>query len=234
LVGLEHLPARFRDALDRFAWDDATVKLDWNLDAPIPWRAEPARRAGTVHITAGVDHLTTNAAQLACGLLPSEPFLIVGQQSMTDPSRQPAGKETAWAYTHVPQQPRGDAGEEIGTTWTAGDRARFVDRLEAQVEALAPGFRDLIRGRHATFPSDFERKDGNLHGGALNGGTAQLHQQVVFRPVPGLGRPGTPVRHLFLASASAHPGGGVHGGPGANAARAAIWARRRGRLSPRT
>lgn len=233
LVGLEHLPSGFRDALDRFTWDNGTVKLDWNLDGPIPWRAAPARRAGTVHVTAGVDHLTTNAAQLACGLIPSSPFLIVGQQSMTDPSRQPPGKETAWAYTHVPQRPVGDAADEIGTSWSSGDRARFVDRLEEKVEALAPGFRDLIRGRHTTFPADFEREDGNLHGGALNGGTAQLHQQLIFRPVPGLGRPATPVKNLFLASASAHPGGGVHGGPGANAARAAIWARRRERMSLR-
>lgn len=232
LVGLEHLPPRLTAALERFEWDDATVKLDWNLDAPIPWRAEPARRAGTVHVTSGVDELTQNAAELACGLVPARPFLIVGQQSMTDPSRQPIGKETAWGYTHVPQAPVGDAGGTIGTTWSRSDRDRFVDRLEARVEALAPGFRSLIRGRHATFPADFEDEDGNLHGGALNGGTAELHQQLIFRPVPGLGRPETPVRNLFLASASAHPGGGVHGGPGGNAARAAIWSRRRSRVTP--
>ena len=232
LVGVEHLPDRFVAALGRFEWDNATVKLDWTLDGPIPWRAEPARRAGTIHVTEGVDGLTVNAGELARGLIPSRPFLIMGQQSVTDPSRQPAGKETAWAYTHVPQHPTGDAADRIGVTWSERDRHGFVERLEDEVEELAPGFRRLIRGRHTTFPTDFEHEDANLHGGALNGGTARLHQQLVFRPVPGLGRPETPIAGLFLASASAHPGGGVHGGPGGNAARAAVWARRRRRLAP--
>jgi phytoene dehydrogenase-like protein len=232
LVGVQHLSNRFTRLLDRFAWDNATVKVDWNLDGPIPWRADPARRAGTVHITEGVDGLTVNAGELARGLIPSRPFLIVGQQSMTDPSRQPPGKETAWAYTHVPQHPVGDAAGEIGVRWASDDRERFLERLEARVETLAPGFRHLVRARHASFPSNFEDEDANLHGGALNGGTAQLHQQLIFRPVPGLGRPETPIKGLFLASASAHPGGGVHGGPGANAARAALWAFRRQRVRP--
>lgn len=114
------------------------------------------------------------------------------------------------------------------------DQHRFIERLEDQIEAPAPGFRSPILARHTTFPRDLQDRDGNLRGGALDGGTGELHQQLIFRPVPGLGRPETPVKNLFLASASAHPGGGVHGAPGANAARAAIWARRRRRLSPRS
>jgi phytoene dehydrogenase-like protein len=94
--------------------------------------------------------------------------------------------------------------------------------MEAQVEAVAPGFRDLIRARHVFTPGRFQERDENLVGGALNGGTAQIHQQLVFRPTPGTGRPATPVRNLYLASFSAHPGGGVHGACGANAARAAL------------
>lgn len=232
LVGLEHLPARFATSLDRFEWDNATVKVDWNLDGPIPWTAEAARRAGAVHVSESVDHLTVNAGELARGLIPSRPFLIAGQQSMTDPSRQPADKETAWAYTHVPQRPRGDARGEIGVRWSSSDRDRFVDRIEDEVELLAPGFRALIRGRHTQLPGDFELHDANLAEGGLNLGTSRIHQQLIFRPVPGLGRAETPVKGLFLASASAHPGGGVHGGPGSNAARAATWARRRRRLRP--
>jgi phytoene dehydrogenase-like protein len=142
---------------------------------------------------------------------------------MTDPSRQPEGKETAWAYTHIPHPSRAPV--------SCDPRALddLVERIEATIEAHAPGFRALVRGRHVLTPSSFEAENANLDGGALSAGTAQLHQQLVFRPVPGLGRAETPVRSLFLASASAHPGGGVHGGPGANAARAAIlhdrWAR---------
>jgi phytoene dehydrogenase-like protein len=99
---------------------------------------------------------------------------------------------------------------------------RHVDRIEALVERHAPGFRDLVVGRHAQGPADFAQENPNLDEGAINQGTAAIHQQLVFRPVPGLGRPDTPVDRLFLAGASAHPGGGVHGAPGSNAARAAL------------
>ncbi len=126
---------------------------------------------------------------------------------MADPTRMPAGKEVAWAYTHLPH----------GVT-TAG----LAERMEERIEALAPGFRGLVRKRRVWEPSDLEAADENLRGGALSGGTSQLHQQLVFRPIPGLGRPETPVKGLYLASFSAHPGGGVHGGPGAIAAKAAL------------
>jgi phytoene dehydrogenase-like protein len=98
----------------------------------------------------------------------------------------------------------------------------FADRIEARVEELAPGFRSLIRARHLLVPAGFEAADANLRGGAIGGGTQQLHQQLVFRPTPGLGRPGTAIPGLFLAGSSAHPGAGVHGACGANAARAAM------------
>ena len=98
----------------------------------------------------------------------------------------------------------------------------LVARMEAEVENLAPGFTKLIRARHVHTPATLEAANRNLVGGAINGGTAQLYQQLVFRPIPGTGRPETPVRGLYLAGSSAHPGGGVHGGPGHNAARVAL------------
>jgi len=222
LVDAEHLPESLLRDLDRFQWDDATFKVDWSLDGPIPWSSPGARRAGTVHIVESVDELTVISSELARGLIPANPFLLIGQQSMTDVSRQPAGKETAWAYTHVPQTVRGDAAGELAGDWCPDDVRRFTDRIEARIERLAPGFRDLIRGRHTLAPADLEADNRNLHNGAINGGTAQLHQQLIFRPTPGTGRPGTPIRDLYLASGSAHPGGGLHGAAGRNAARAAI------------
>jgi phytoene dehydrogenase-like protein len=215
LLDRADVPRALRDRIRTFQWDNGTVKIDWNLDAPIPWSAEPARRAGTVHLAEGMDALSRASAELACGTIPSRPFLVVGQQQMTDPTRQPTGKETAWAYTHVPNPVRGHPLDARAT-------ADLVERMEATVEAHAPGFRDCIRRRHVLTPCDFERENSNLVGGALNGGTAQLQQQLLFRPVAGWARPETPVRRLYLASASAHPGGGVHGGPGANAAHAAL------------
>lgn len=222
LVGREHLRPSFVEDLLRFHWDQAVFKVDWNLNGVIPWTAPPARRAGTVHLVESVDALTMSRAQIACGLIPSDPFLLVGQQSIADPSRQPPGCETAWAYTHLPRDIKGDALGEIGALTERGNVERLADRMEERIEKHAPGFRSLIRGRHVASQFDLEARDGNLVGGAIAGGTAQLHQQLVFRPVPGLGRPETQIPGLYLASASAHPGGGVHGGPGANAARVAL------------
>ena len=222
LVQAEHLPSSVLGDVARFQWDDATFKVDWTLDGPIPWSAEAARSAGTVHVAEGVDALTVLASELARGLLPAKPFLLVGQQSITDPSRQPAGKETAWAYTHVPRRVRADGAGELAPRWDDGTTAAFTARIEAEIEALAPGFGRLIRGRHVLTPAGFETENPNLDRGGINGGTAQLHQQLIFRPVPGLGRATTPITDLYLASSSAHPGGGLHGAPGASAARAAL------------
>ncbi|MEP6463857.1 MAG: NAD(P)/FAD-dependent oxidoreductase [Frankiaceae bacterium] len=232
LVGREHLPPRLVTDLERFQWDNATVKVDWALSAPIPWTAEPVRGAGTVHIGGKLDNLSRYAHALDLQLIPERPFVIVGQMTTSDPTRSPAGTESAWGYTHVPWRARGDAAGQLTGDWTvASERERFLDRLESQVEAFAPGFRDLIQARHIQFPHDMEAADGNLVGGAINGGTAGLHQQLVFRPVPGLARPETPIPGLYLASSSAHPGGGVHGGCGANAARAALHAKVGGQLA---
>lgn len=224
LLDRASVPPRVLEALRRFQYDSSTVKVDWALSEPIPWQAEDARRAGTVHVTEGMDELTRHSTQLVMGQVPDRPFLVLGQYAAADPSRAPAGAEVAWAYTHVPQRTRGDAAGELTGAWDEREAEMFADRIEERVERLAPGFRDRILGRHVLTPAKLEQMNQNLVGGALSGGTAQLHQQALFRPPGGLGRPETPVRGLYLASASAHPGGGVHGGPGANAARAALRA----------
>jgi phytoene dehydrogenase-like protein len=215
------LPAPFRADMGRFHWDRSTVKVDWNLDRPIPWTADAARRAGTVHLADSVDELTETESQLVRGLLPARPFLLVGQHATTDASRYPAGCDTVWAYTHVPQSVRGDAGAEWTGHFDAEAVERFADRMQERIEAFAPGFEAAIRGRHVAGPAELEGHDPNLVGGAVAGGTSQLHQMLLFRPTPGMARAETPIPGLFLASASAHPGGAVHGAPGANAARAA-------------
>ena len=231
LVAPEHLPGRLLGDLERsFELDSATIKVDWTLDGPVPWTAPEARRAGTVHVTGSIDQLTRTMADLQTGCIPATPFLIFGQYSMTDPTRQPAGKETAWAYAHVPQNVKGDAGGELSGRWDEEEVARFADRMEGVLEDFAPGFRGLVRARHLLGPRALEEADANLVGGAINGGTAHVHQLAMFRPAPAhLGRPESPLPGLYLASSSAHPAGGVHGAPGAIAARAALGhaARRR-------
>lgn len=228
LLPRELIPRRFLAALERFQYDNGTFKLDWALDGPIPWTNPDVHRAGTVHVTEGIDALSVQAVQLSAGQIPADPFLVLGQYALADPTRQPDGCETAWAYTHVPQVVHSDAGPDgLTGRWDERESERFADRMEEQIEKLAPGFRSRVRARNIMAPHDLEAGDANLVHGALNGGTAQLHQQLVFRPVPGLGRAETPVAGLYLASASAHPGGGVHGAPGANAARAALRERPR-------
>ena len=180
LLELASLNGWYRKALTRFRVGPNTTKLDWALDGPIPWLAPAAREAGTVHV-----------GDRASG------FILVGQQSVADPSRAPEGKHTAWAYTH--------AGLD----------------MEAEIERFAPGFRDLILARHELRPADFEARNANLIGGDVGGGSYTL-RQVVFRPVPKLSPYTTPVRGLYLGGASTFPGGAVHGVPGDAAARAAL------------
>jgi phytoene dehydrogenase-like protein len=229
LLEPEHLPAQLKDDLRRFQWDFATFKVDWALDGPVPWAQEAASLAGTVHLADGVDELTRFAAQIARKLVPDRPFTVFGQMTTSDPPRSPAGTESAWAYTHVPHLVTGDAGDEgLTGAWDDKEQQIMADRVERHVERFAPGFRSLIRARRVLAPPTLQSMDANLQDGAINGGTTAMHQQLFFRPIPGSGRAETPVGGLYLASASAHPGGGVHGAPGANAARAAL----RRRTSP--
>ncbi|MFY9913738.1 MAG: NAD(P)/FAD-dependent oxidoreductase [Nocardioidaceae bacterium] len=234
LVSLDLLPARVRRGVEKFEWDPSTIKVDWALSAPVPWRDQPSAQPGTVHIAHSVDELTTFAAQIGGHTVPSDPLLLVGQMTTTDPTRSPAGTESMWAYCHAPQVVRADAGNEgITGAWDHDDLQKMADRMQARIEFFAPGFGDRVLSRRVLGPHEFMARNANLHGGAINGGTAALHQELIFRPVPGLGRAETPIAGLFLGSASAHPGGGVHGAAGANAAKAAIahdrvrrWTRR--------
>jgi phytoene dehydrogenase-like protein len=209
LVGADHLPTRLLDDLRRFTWDSGTVKVDWALSEPIPWTNGEAGAAGTVHLGVDLDDMTQYGADLARRRVPERPFVLLGQMTTADPTRSPAGTESAWAYTHVPH------GVPV-------DADAVAARIEQTIETHAPGFRDLVIGRYVQGPDELQGRNPGLIGGAINGGSAAIHQQLIFRPVPGLGRADTPIDRLFLAGSSAHPGGGVHGGPGANAARAAL------------
>jgi phytoene dehydrogenase-like protein len=234
LVPDDDLPARTVAAMKRFRLDAATVKVDWALDGTVPWGSTPTHAPGTVHVGDSVAAMSEAWSQVAAGAVPAAPFLLAGQMTTADPTRSPAGTESMWAYTHVPLEVARDAGGEgIRGRWDADDLERMADRMQEQLEQLAPGFGSRVQARRVLGPRELEARDANLQGGSINGGTAQLDQQLVLRPVPGLGRAETPVAGLYLGSASAHPGGGVHGACGMNAARAAVahdrlrpWARR--------
>jgi phytoene dehydrogenase-like protein len=156
LVGWEHLPAQLHADLRRFRWDYSTFKVDWSLRRPVPWKAEETSRAGTVHIAASLDEMSDYTAQLTTGRIPSRPFVLLGQMTTTDPSRSPGGTESLWGYTHVPRLVRGDAGGELTGWWDEREREAFADRIEAQVERFAPGWRELVSARRITPPAEMD------------------------------------------------------------------------------
>jgi phytoene dehydrogenase-like protein len=196
-------PAGFRRALERYRYGPGVFKLDWALDGPIPWRAPACGRAGTVHLAGSSSELAAAEAAVARGEVAKQPFVILAQQSLFDPTRSPAGKHTGWAYCHVPNRSDVDMTEPI----------------EAQVERFAPGFKSRILARHVMSPTDVERYNPNYVGGDINCGMADL-RQLFLRPTPRLY--GTPDRQIYLCSAATPPGGGVHGMCGVFAARSAL------------
>jgi phytoene dehydrogenase-like protein len=217
LVGrlLEECPAAaaMRRRMRRFRYGWGTFKMDWALSGPVPWRSAEARESAVIHAGDSLADLRVFTRQVRAGQLPDNPYLVIGQQSLADPSRAPAGYHTLWAYSRVPSVIEGG--------WAAC-REAFADRIERRLEGLAPGFQGLIRARAIFSPNDLETLDENLVGGDLGGGSAHIDQQLFFRPAfPYFGYR-MPVRGLYLASASAHPGAGVHGACGYNAALAAL------------
>ncbi|NUR30128.1 MAG: NAD(P)/FAD-dependent oxidoreductase, partial [Catenulispora sp.] len=176
LVGWDELPSRARADMRRFQWDFSTFKVDWALNGAIPWTAPDAAAAGTVHVGADMNELSDYALHVSTHRLPARPFLLLGQMTTADPSRSPAGTESAWAYTHVPQRVDADLGPDAITgRWDTREAEAMADRIEHQVERFAPGFRDLIRARRILTPASLEALDENLVGGALNGGTTAAH-----------------------------------------------------------
>jgi phytoene dehydrogenase-like protein len=205
----EALPGRYTRALRRYRYGPATLKIDWALSGPIPWSAPEAREAGTVHLGGPASEVLASTTAMKDGL-PERPFMLLGQQSLADPTRAPAGKHTAWAYTHGPPS----------LDWDA-QRGHYVERMEAHVERYAPGFRDLILARHVLTPRELEARNANLVNGDVGGGSYVL-SQVLFRPVRSPAPYRTPLRGCFICSAAAFPGGAVHGVPGHAAARLAL------------
>jgi phytoene dehydrogenase-like protein len=209
----ERVPSWVRWSMRRFRYAWGTFKMDWALAGRVPWKREEARSAAVVHAGDSVADLTAFTEQVRAGHLPENPYLVIGQQSLVDPSRAPPGRHTLWAYSRVPSSLDGG--------WPA-HKERFADLIERRIEGLAPGFRQSIQARAIHAPDDLERMDENLVGGDLGGGSAHLRQQLFFRPLFPYFRYRTPVHGVYLASASAHPGAGVHGACGYNAACAAL------------
>jgi phytoene dehydrogenase-like protein len=201
----DRLPAHYAHSLRRYRHGPGVFKLDWALDGPIPWTAADCRRAATVHLGGTFEEIAESERAPRDGRHAERPYVLLTQPSLFDDSRAPAGLHTAWAYCHVP----------------FGSTEDMTDRIEAQVERFAPGFRALIRARSAMGPADLEQHNRNIVGGDINGGTMDL-RQLFFRPVRKLVPYRTPLRGVYLCSSSTPPGGGVHGMCGYSAALTAL------------
>jgi phytoene dehydrogenase-like protein len=230
LAGPESFPPKALAEIRYYRPGLGTFKVDWALDGPVPWAAEECRRAAVVHVGDSVTDMSRSAWEAGHGLLPGKPTLILGQQSLADPSRAPAGKHTLWGYAHVPADPTGDAARPRAKGGWDRSAEPFLERMEAGIEAHAPGFRDRVLARKAWSPPDLEAADASLAGGDIQAGSFAIDQQLLFRPGPSWWRWGTPVKGLYLAGASAPPGAGVHGACGDLAARQALADHDRPRL----
>jgi phytoene dehydrogenase-like protein len=204
-IASNKLPTHYRKRLEGFRHAPGIFKIDYALSAPVPWRADVCKRAGTIHLGGTIDEIARAEREIARGQIPERPFVLVAQQSLFDETRAPRGQHTLWAYCHVP----------------FGCKIDMSERMEAQIERFAPGFRDCILARHTMSAIDLEKSNPNLAGGDISGGATNL-AQLIARPILSPTPYRTPLPGIYLCSASTPPGGGVHGMCGYHAARAAL------------
>lgn len=200
----ERLPSGYRRRLAQYRYGPGVFKIDWALDAPIPWRAEGCRRAATVHVGGTAAEIARGECEVWRGTHPERPFVLVAQPTIVDPSRAPEKKQVAWGYCHVPN----------------GSVFDMTERIEGQIERFAPGFRELVLARHTRNCAEYQQYNANLVGGDINGGVQDLRQflcrPTLFAPYR------TPLPGVYLCSSGTPPGGGVHGMCGYHAARLAL------------
>jgi phytoene dehydrogenase-like protein len=199
------LPERYGRALRRFRYGPGVCKVDWDLSGPVPWSAEECLRAGTIHVGGTFADVAASEADANAGRHSEHPFCLVVQPGVADPTRAPAGKQTLWAYCHVP----------------SGSTVDMTAAIEAQIERFAPGFGDLVLTRTTTTAAEEERANPNYVGGDIAAGAATL-RQTLFRPTMQWNPYRTPLKGVYLCSASTPPGGGVHGMCGLYAARTVL------------
>lgn len=201
-------PPPYQKRLQAFEYGPGIFKLDWTLADRVPWLAAEAHETATLHLGGSLTEIAASEAAMRRGQVPPKPFVLVAQPSVLDPSRTGDQRHTLWGYCHVPPYSTED----------------MTDRIEAQIERFAPGFRKLIIARHRMFPADFEAYNGNYVGGSISGGLMNL-RQTLQRPSLFSNPYATPDPRIFLCSSSTPPGPGVHGMCGWHAALAVLGSR---------
>jgi phytoene dehydrogenase-like protein len=202
-VAGQRLSDGYRRRLQKYRHGAGVFKVDYALNAPIPWKARECLRAASVHLGGSFEEIAAAERAVRNGENADRPFVLLAQPSLFDSTRAPAGKHTAWAYCHVPN----------------GSKVSMLEKLEDQIERFAPGFRDCVLARHVFSPADLESMDANLVGGDIGGGALDL-RQFLFRPT--WRHYATSARDIYICSASTPPGGAVHGMCGYHAAKMAL------------
>ncbi len=195
----------YTSQLNKFRYGAGIFKIDWALDAPAPFTAIDARKAGTVHLGNTFNEIADYESKIWQNNVGDKPFVLYAQQTVCDPSRAPEGKHIAWAYCHVPNGYDGD----------------MTAAIENQVERFAPGFRDRILARHTFNTSQLEEYNNNYIGGDINGGVIDI-RQLFTRPALRWSPYRTSAKGIYICSSSTPPGGGVHGLCGHHAAKRAL------------
>ncbi len=213
LVERQHVPGGLLRKMRKFPLGFGTFKLDLALSGPVPWTVPEARLSAVVHAGESLDDLSRFVREIRAGKLPEQPYLVIGQQSLIDRTRAPPSAQTLYVYSRVPS--------DLPGGWDAA-RERFADSIVNRIEGLAPGFGSLVLARRAHAPNDLQNMNANLLGGDLGGGSNAWNRQLLFRPAFPYFRYRMPVDRLYLCSSYAHPGAGVHGMCGYNAARIAL------------
>jgi phytoene dehydrogenase-like protein len=204
-IAFDRLPPSYRWELEKYRYGPGVFKMDWALNAPIPWRYAECLKAATVHVGGSANEIADSERIVARGRHPDQPFVLVAQPSLFDETRAPTGMHTAWAYCHVPNNSKID----------------MTDRIESQIERFAPGFRDCVVARHVMNTSELETYNANYVGGDITGGVQNI-LQTFSRPSLRVVPYAMPIEGMFICSSSSPPGGGVHGMCGFHAARAAL------------
>jgi phytoene dehydrogenase-like protein len=201
----DRMPAGYRRRLERYRYGPGVFKMDWRLNAPVPWKAAGCHRVGTVHLGGTLSEIADSERAAWEGRVHDRPYVLLCQPSAWDPTRAPAGQHTLWAYCHVPH----------------GSSEDMTARIESQIERFAPGFRDCIIARHAMGPAEMQRRNANLIGGDIAGGASDI-LQLFTRPIASLNPYKTAIDGVYLCSSSTPPGIGVHGMCGYYAAQSAM------------
>jgi phytoene dehydrogenase-like protein len=209
-IGGQRLSGSYQRQLQSFRYGPGVFKVDYALSSPVPWKAAECSRAATLHLGGTFEEIAASELEVCNGRPAAQPFVLLAQPSLFDPSRAPLGKHTVWAYCHVPN----------------GSTPDMVGALEHQIERFAPGFRDTVLARRVFSPADLESMNANLVGGDIGGGAMDI-RQFLFRPT--WRRYATSARDVYICSASTPPGGGVHGMCGYHAAKTAVarWSSRK-------